>query len=83
MRCCPVCYAQVKPKVSGTCSCGTKLEIKYAIRCPRCKFGFDDYGSVILDYDMETMNPIADDFSLRRFIKMWDSILRDPEKEKE
>ena len=83
MRCCPVCYAKVRPTASGTCQTGTRLGIKYTIRCSRCKFGCDDIGTVVLDYDEETMAPIADDSELRRLIKTWDSILRDPEKEKE
>lgn len=35
MRCCPVCYAKVKPIVYGTKMTGTKLEIRYVIRCQR------------------------------------------------
>lgn len=82
MRCCPVCYAKVKPIVYGTKMTGTKLEIRYVIRCQRCKFGSDNVGSVILDYDEETMSPIADDSGLRSIIRKWDSILRDPEAER-
>ena len=82
MRCCPVCYAKVKPTVSDTAMTGTKLEIKYVIRCPRCGFGCYNEGSVVLDYDEETMNPIADDHGLRSIIRKWDSILRDSETER-
>ena len=66
LRCCPVCYRIVKPTVSGTCYTGTKMEIRYTIRCPSCMFGCDKVGSVLVDYDEETMNPIADDHGLRR-----------------
>lgn len=82
MRCCPVCYATVKPTVSGNAMTGTKFKIEYVIRCPRCGFGSDKVGSVILNYDEETMNPIADDSGLQSIIRKWDSILRDPEAER-
>lgn len=82
MRCCPVCYAKVKPIVSDTVMAGAKFEIEYVIRCSRCGFGSDKVGSVILDYDEETMSPIADDSGLRSIIRKWDSILRDPEAER-
>lgn len=60
MRCCPVCYSKVRPTVYGTATTGTSLEIKYKIQCRNCGFGCDKAGSVIVQYDEETMNPIAD-----------------------
>ena len=77
MRCCPVCYSKVRPTVYGT-----SLEIKYKIQCRNCGFGCDKAGSVIVQYDEETMNPIADDHGLRKLIRDWDSILRDPDRER-
>lgn len=82
MRCCPVCYSEVKPTVYETATAKTSLEIKYKIRCRHCGFGCDNAGSVIVQYDEETMTPIADDHGLRKLIRDWDSILRDPEKER-
>ena len=35
-----------------------------------------------MQYDDETMNPIADDHGLRKLIRDWDSILRDPDRER-
>lgn len=35
-----------------------------------------------VQYVEETMNPIADDHGLRKLIRDWDSILRDPERER-
>jgi hypothetical protein len=35
-----------------------------------------------MQYDEETMNPIADDHGLRKLIINWDSILRDPDRER-
>lgn len=58
MRCCPVCYSKVRPTVYGTATTGTSLEIKYKIQCRNCGFGCDKAGSVIVQYDEETMNPI-------------------------
>lgn len=60
----------------------TSLEIKYKIQCRNCGFGCDKAGSVIVQYDEETMNPIADDHGLRKLIRDWDSILRDPDRER-
>lgn len=82
MRCCPVCYSKVRPTVYGTATTGTNLEIKYKIQCRNCGFGCDKAGSVIVQYDEETMNPIADDHGLRKLIRDWDSILRDPDRER-
>ena len=82
MRCCPVCYSKVRPTVYGTATTGTSLEIKYKIQCRNCGFGCDKAGSVIVQYDEETMNPIADDHGLRKLIRDWDSILRDPDRER-
>ena len=82
MRCCPICYAKVKPTVFDTVMTDTKLEIKYVVICPRCGFGCHKEGSVVLDYDEETMTPLADDRGLRSIIRKWDSILRDPEAER-
>lgn len=82
MRCCPVCYSEVKPTVYETVTAKTSLEIKYKIRCRHCGFGCNNAGSVIVQYDEETMNPIADDHDLRKLIRDWDSILRDPERER-
>lgn len=82
LRCCPVCYRIVKPTVSGTCYTGTKMEIRYTIRCRSCMFGCDKVGSVLVDYDEETMNPIADDHGLRKIMNEWNSILRDPDRER-
>ena len=45
-------------------------------------FGCNKEGSVIVQYDEETMNPIADDHGLRKLIRDWDSILRDPDRER-
>ena len=69
MRCCPVCYSKVRPTVSGTATTGTSLEIKYKIQCRNCGFGCDKADSVIVQYDEETMNPIADDHGLRKLIR--------------
>ena len=52
------------------------------IQCRNCGFGCDKAGSVIVQYDEETMNPIADDHGLRKLIRDWDSILRDPDRER-
>ena len=52
------------------------------IQCRHCGFGCDNAGSVIVQYDEETMSPIADDHGLRKLIRDWDSILRDPERER-
>lgn len=82
MRCCPVCYSKVRPTVYGTATTGTSLEIKYKVQCRNCGFGCDKVGSVIVQYDEETMNPIADDHGLRKLIRDWDSILRDPDRER-
>lgn len=82
LRCCPVCYAKMKPTVSGTTTTGTKLEIKYTIRCRKCGFGCDKTGSVLLDYDEETMTPLADDRGLRLLMGDWNCILRDPDRER-
>lgn len=82
MRCCPVCYSKVRPTVCGTSTARTSLKIKYEIRCRNCGFGCDNASSVIVQYDEETMSPIADDHGLRKLIRDWDSILRDPEKER-
>lgn len=82
MRCCPVCYSKVKPTASSTATTGATFEIEYKIQCPKCGFGCSKTGKVILQYDEETMNPIADDLGLRKLIRNWDSILRDPEIER-
>lgn len=73
---------KVRPTVYGTATTGTSLEIKYKIQCRNCGFGCDKAGSVIVQYDEETMNPIADDHGLRKLIRDWDSILRDPDRER-
>ena len=70
MRCCPVCYSKVRPTVYGTATTGTSLEIKYKIQCRNCGFGCDKAGSVIVQYDEETMNPIADDHGLRKLCEI-------------
>lgn len=70
MRCCPVCYSKVRPTVCGTATTGTSLEIKYKIQCRNCGFGCDKAGT------------IADDHGLRKLIRDWDSILRDPDRER-
>mgnify|MGYP000100941432 FL=1 len=82
MRCCPVCYSKVEPTASSTATTGATFEIEYKIQCPKCGFGCSKTGKVILQYDEETMNPIADDRGLRKLIRDWDSILRDPEIER-
>lgn len=69
MRCCPACYSKVRPTVYGTATTGTSLEIKYKIQCRNCGFGCDKAGSVIVQYDDETMNPIADDHGLRNLLE--------------
>lgn len=82
MRCCPVCYSKVRPIVSSTVTTGVTLEIKYKIQCRNCGFGCDKTGSVIVQYDEETMSPMADDYGLRKLVGNWDSILRNSEREK-
>ena len=82
MRCCPVCYSEVRPTVCETATAKTSLEITDKIRCRPCGFGCVNAGSVIVQYHEETMNPIADDHGLRKLIRDWDSILRDPERER-
>ena len=82
LRCCPVCYENVHLKAEGTCQTGGKLEINYKIICPFCKLGFYKTGSVVISYDEEAMQPEVKDSNLKNFIYDWNSILRDPERER-
>lgn len=82
LRCCPVCYENVHLEAEGTRQTGGKLEINYKIICPFCKLGFYKTGSVVMSYDEEAMQPEVKDSNLKNFIYDWNSILRDPERER-
>ena len=82
LRCCPVCYENVHLEAKGTCQTGGKLEINYKIICHSCKLGFYKTGSVVMSYDEEVMQPEVKDSNLKNLIYDWNSILRDPERER-
>ena len=82
LRCCPVCYENVHLEAEGTRQTGGKLEINYKIICPFCKLGFYKTGSVVMSYDEEAMQPEVEDSNLKNLIYDWNSILRDPERER-
>lgn len=83
MRCCPLCYAKVYLRNTGTQTRGTEMKINYEIVCSNCGLGLGQTGSVIITYNASAMKPVTDDSNLKELIEKWDSIERNPEKEKE
>ncbi len=82
MRCCPVCYEKAHLNMARTSQTGSVFTIEYRIICPTCKLSFRKTGNVTIKYNSETMQPEANDSDLKSLIYDWDSILRDPEKER-
>lgn len=82
MRCCPMCYSKAYLANAGVMTRGTTMEIKYRIACINCGLGPEKTGSVLMSYIAESMQPTVDDSELKQLIKDWDSILRDPKRER-
>lgn len=83
LRCCPLCYAKVHLRNTGTQTRGKEMKINYEIVCSKCGLGLGQTGSVIMTYNELAMKPVIDDSNLKQLIEKWDSIERDSEKEKE
>lgn len=83
MRCCPMCYSKVYLKNTGAMTCGSTIRLNYEIRCSGCGIGPAKSGIVLMTYNVNSMQGVVDDSNLKELIKAWDSMLRDPEKEKE
>lgn len=58
------------------------MKLNYEISCCNCGLGPDKTGTVLMTYNEDSMQGVIDDSNLKQLIKEWDSILRDPEKEK-
>lgn len=82
MRCCPMCYSKAYLRNTSVITRGTTMEIKYRISCCNCGLGPEKSGSVLMTYIKDDMQSLVDDSELKNLIEEWDSILRDPEKEK-
>lgn len=82
MRRCPMCYSKAYLKNTGAITCGTTMKLNYEISCCNCGLGPDKTGTVLMTYNEDSMQGVIDDSNLKQLIKEWDSILRDPEKEK-
>lgn len=82
MRCCPICYCKAYLKNTGHRTYGTTTKLQYEISCYNCGFGSDKTGAVLMSYDKYSMHGVIDDSNLKQLVEEWDSISRDPEKEK-
>lgn len=83
MRRCPLCYAKVYLRNTGTQTRGAEMRIEYEIRCSNCGINLGQTGTVLMSYNESAMKPVVDDSNLKNLIEKWNSIARDPEKEKE
>ena len=82
MRCCPMCYCKAYLKNTGAMTRGTTMKLQYEISCSNCGLGPAKTGAVLMTYNEHSMQGVIDDSDLKQLIKDWDSILRDPERER-
>lgn len=82
MRCCPMCYCKAYLKNTDAMTCGTTMKLQYEISCSNCGLGPAKTGAVLMTYNEHNMQGVIDDSDLKQLIKDWDSILRDPERER-
>lgn len=82
MRCCPRCYSKAYLKNIGTMTCGTTMKLRYEISCCNCGLAPAKTGIVLMTYNEDSIQGAVDDSNLKQLIKEWDSILRDPDRER-
>lgn len=76
------CNCKAYLKNTGAMTCGTTMKLQYEISCSNCGLGPAKTGAVLMTYNEHNMQGVIDDSDLKQLIKDWDSILRDPERER-